>query len=63
MNRFFNFYILETFKGRDPNPVERLIFGACAGLLGQSASYPLDIVRRRMQTAGTCVYLYTAIKQ
>lgn len=38
--------------GRDPNPIERMAFGAAAGLLGQSASYPLDIVRRRMQTAG-----------
>ena len=55
-----SFFTYETLKklhaesqsGRDPNPLERLCFGAIAGLVGQSASYPLDIVRRRMQTAG-----------
>lgn len=42
----------EYNKGKDLTLAERLCFGACAGLLSQSASYPLDIIRRRMQTAG-----------
>uniref|UniRef100_A0A2K5X4H9 Solute carrier family 25 member 42 n=1 Tax=Macaca fascicularis TaxID=9541 RepID=A0A2K5X4H9_MACFA len=54
-----SFFTYETLKSlhreysgrRQPYPFERMIFGACAGLIGQSASYPLDVVRR-MQTAG-----------
>ncbi|MGH0177319.1 UNVERIFIED_CONTAM: hypothetical protein FKN15_074907 [Acipenser sinensis] len=64
-----SFFTYETLKkvhadhsGRPhPNPAERLAFGACAGLLGQSASYPLDVVRRRMQTAGVTGHTYGSI--
>jgi len=57
---FFTYETLKGYavrrKGGDsthpllPSPLERLAAGAIAGLLGQTASYPLDIVRRRMQT-------------
>ncbi|XP_044126505.1 mitochondrial coenzyme A transporter SLC25A42 [Bufo gargarizans] len=64
-----SFFTYETLKklhaeksGRaQPYPFERLLFGACAGLLGQSASYPLDVVRRRMQTAGVTGHTYSSI--
>ncbi len=51
----------ERHKGADPAPFQRLAFGAIAGLFGQSASYPLDVVRRRMQTAGITKYSYDTI--
>lgn len=65
-----SFFTYETLKrlhsertnNRPLHPTERLIFGAAAGLLGQSASYPLDIVRRRMQTAKLTGNSYRTIR-
>ncbi|KAI5092741.1 mitochondrial coenzyme A transporter SLC25A42 [Silurus meridionalis] len=64
-----SFFTYESLKklhaektGRaQPYSYERLGFGACAGLIGQSASYPLDVVRRRMQTAGVTGHTYSTI--
>ncbi|KAG8126926.1 putative Coenzyme A transporter SLC25A42 protein [Naja naja] len=57
----FHFSLADHSGRREPYPLERLVFGACAGLIGQSASYPLDVVRRRMQTAGALGYSYGSI--
>lgn len=63
---FFTYETLKKLHGErtgrpQPYSYERLAFGACAGLIGQSASYPLDVVRRRMQTAGVTGHTYGTI--
>ncbi|PAV67768.1 hypothetical protein WR25_04263 [Diploscapter pachys] len=39
----------EEFQ-KEPTHLYRMLFGMISGLIGQSSSYPFDIVRRRMQT-------------
>ncbi|CAG0919943.1 unnamed protein product [Notodromas monacha] len=63
-----SFYTFETLKQwhtrreqTKPSAMEKLMFGAIAGLMGQSASYPLDIVRRRMQTADIMKIEYRSV--
>ncbi|XP_012268847.2 mitochondrial coenzyme A transporter SLC25A42 [Athalia rosae] len=56
----FSFFTYETLKqllavytvnSSGLSAISALICGAVAGMVGQTSSYPLDIVRRRMQTS------------
>lgn len=54
-----NFGAYETFKFYSPKnesgevaPLTKLLLGGLAGAVGQTVSYPWDVIRRRMQTMG-----------
>lgn len=38
--------------GKDLTTIERMQCGALSGLLAQTITYPLEVIRRRMQTIG-----------
>jgi solute carrier family 25 protein 42 len=42
---------LDYHSHRPMTKTERMLFGAISGLIGQTVSYPFDVVRRRLQTA------------
>ncbi|CAF3952018.1 unnamed protein product, partial [Adineta steineri] len=53
---FFTYDSLQHIRfdyhpNRPLNRKEQMLFGAVAGLVGQTVSYPFDVVRRRLQTA------------
>lgn len=47
---FLNIFLSDKIGETAPTGMN-LIFGAISGILSQTTSYPLDLVRRRMQTS------------
>lgn len=55
------FYFYEEMKRHVPeehkkNIMVKLVCGSVAGLLGQTFTYPLDVVRRQMQVSCTQIH-------
>lgn len=46
-----SFTVYETCKSENMGHFERFVAGATAGIVAQASTYPLDVVRRRMQVA------------
>ena len=44
-----SFTVYETCKSEDMDHFHRFLAGALAGVVAQTATYPLDVIRRRMQ--------------
>jgi Mitochondrial carrier protein len=43
---------VRAYTGMEPLTYHKLMIGALSGLVAQSCTYPLEMVRRRMQTDG-----------
>jgi len=48
--------IVATRRGGSPTTVDKLLCGALAGVAAQTVTYPMDVVRRRMQMTGSSEY-------
>jgi solute carrier family 25 protein 42 len=50
--KFIFIISIKDYRSHRPiNKAERMLYGAIAGLVGQTVSYPFDVIRRRLQTA------------
>ena len=65
-----SFFTFESLKklykdryGVEPSRIVRVGAGAVAGLIGQTASYPIDVIRRRLQTDAVLGVRYDSVHE